>query len=110
MLSLITVKSLLHILCSSQEEKYEKTGNTLASLTSKGSVTAGDDNSSDVTVSFKVIQGLAHLLHQPITQSVESLGSVQLDETHIILLTSLFHQDILIPTTCMQREPTPMVR
>lgn len=56
------VKILLYILCSLQEEKHEKT-KMLASLTSKGFITAGDDNRSDVAVSVKRIQGLAHLLH-----------------------------------------------
>lgn len=99
----ISGKIVLHLLCCSQEGKIWKTS---AALTSKGFFTAGDDNSSDVAVWFERVQGLAHLLHQPITQSVESLGSVQLDETHILIPASLFHQNILILSTCVQREST----
>lgn len=79
---------------------------SVASLTSKGPVAACDDNSPDVAVGFKSIQGLSHLSHQPVTQSVESFGSVQLDEAYVVLLTSLLHQDILILTTCMKSKQT----
>lgn len=103
---------IVHSLLLTGRNIQKKTSkeNTLGFLTSKGSLTASEDDGSDVAVGFKGIQGLSHLPHQPITQSVESLGPVQLDETHIALLTSLLHQNILILTTCKKREPTPMVR
>ena len=78
----------------------------LGSLTSKGSVTAGDNDSSDICVSFESVQGPTQLRHQPITQSVERLRPVQLDETHVALLTSLIHQDILILSACVVEEQT----
>lgn len=96
LLKYISVKNVLLLLTGS---KIQTQVQKISSLTSKGSVTASDDDGSDVAVIFKVIQGLSHLLHQPVTQSVQSLRPVQLDETHIILLTSLFHQNILILTT-----------
>lgn len=96
---------LLCILCENANTSTQKTH----SLTSKGSVTAGDNDSSDVAVNFEGIEGLSHLPHQPVTQSIERLWPVQLDETHIVLLTSLFHQNILILTACMKRKQTLMI-
>lgn len=46
--------------------KHQSSKTHLFPLTSKGSVAACDDNGSYATVGFKVVQGLAHLLHQPI--------------------------------------------
>lgn len=77
-------------------------------ITSKGSLAASDDDGSNATVGLKVVQGLSHLPHQSVTQGIQSLGSVQLDETHVFLLTSLFHQNVLILTTCTQRNSPPM--
>lgn len=99
-----------HVFAPQRSGRKKKAKKTLGSLTSKGSLTAGDDDSSDAAVDLEGIQGLSHLPHQPVTQSVKSLGSVQLDETHVTILTAFFHQNILILTTCRQREPTQRVR
>ena len=65
-------------------------------LTGKGSVAAGDNNSPDVFVSLEGVQSLPHLQHESITQSVEDLGSVELDKTDVLFLATLLHHNVVI--------------
>ena len=77
-------------------------------LTSKGSVAAGDDNSPDVFVGFEGIESLPDLQHEAVTQSVKDLGSVQLDETDVLFLATLFHHNVVIRNTpCVNQKTTP---
>lgn len=77
-----------------------------ASFTSEGPLAASDDDGANVAVGLKGVQGLSHLPHQSVTQRVQSLWSVQLDEAHIFFLPSLFHQNVLILTPCRQGKST----
>ena len=63
---------------------------------SKSPLTACDDDRTNIRVTLKNVESLADLLHQPIAESIQSLGSIQGNEPDIRFLTPLLDQNVLI--------------